>query len=137
MNRSSWRWSLVTVVIVGAVLFPLAWAVISSLTPESRLFQWPAAPRSDDVELSLRDFHAIPGGQVYTPVLAEVTVPNPSEVVRAIHEFLGLSPHPGSANFFRRKRINSSWKLDPVRPEDDDWLDSEALEGWSLWTRTN
>jgi hypothetical protein len=25
--------------------------------------------------------------------------------------------------------------LEPL--EDDDWLDSEALEGWSLWTRTN
>ena len=36
---------------------------------EGQLFQWPAAPRSDGIDLSLRDFHAIPGGQVYTPVL--------------------------------------------------------------------
>jgi len=46
MTRSSWRWSLVTAVIVGAVLFPLGWAVISSLTPESRLFQAPGLPRA-------------------------------------------------------------------------------------------
>jgi hypothetical protein len=38
---------------------------------ESRLFQWPDAPTSDGVELSLRDFHAIPGGQAYTPVLTD------------------------------------------------------------------
>jgi hypothetical protein len=38
---------------------------------ESRLFQWPAAPSRDGVELSMRDFHAIPGGQVYTPVLTD------------------------------------------------------------------
>ena len=29
------------------------------------------APRSDGIDLSLRDFHAIPGGQVYTPVLTD------------------------------------------------------------------
>ena len=38
---------------------------------ESRLFQWPDAPAREGVELSFRDFHAIPGGQVYTPVLAD------------------------------------------------------------------
>ena len=38
---------------------------------EGQLFQWPAAPRGDAIELSLRDFHAIPGGQVYTPVLTD------------------------------------------------------------------
>jgi len=38
---------------------------------EGRLFRWPDAPRSDDVNLSLRDFHAIPGGQAYTPVLTD------------------------------------------------------------------
>ena len=42
---------------------------------ENRLFQWPAAPTSDGVELSLRDFHAIPGGQVYTPVLTDRSKP--------------------------------------------------------------
>jgi hypothetical protein len=42
---------------------------------EGRLFQWPDAPTSDGVELSLRDFHAIPGGQVYTPVLTDRSKP--------------------------------------------------------------
>lgn len=43
---------------------------------ENRLFQWPAAPTSDGVELSMRDFHAIPGGQVYTPVLTDRAKPH-------------------------------------------------------------
>jgi hypothetical protein len=38
---------------------------------EGRLFQWPDAPTREGVELSFRDFHAIPGGQAYTPVLAD------------------------------------------------------------------
>jgi hypothetical protein len=38
-----------------------------------RLFQWPDAPTSDNVTLSLRDFHAIPGGQVYNAVLTDRT----------------------------------------------------------------
>jgi hypothetical protein len=42
---------------------------------EGRLFQWPDAPPRDDVPLSLRDFHAIPGGQVYTPVLTDRAAP--------------------------------------------------------------
>lgn len=42
MNRGSWRWALVTGAIVAAVLFPLYWAVVSSFTPESRLFAAPA-----------------------------------------------------------------------------------------------
>ncbi len=40
------------------------------------LFQWPDAPRSDDTPLSLRDFHAVPGGQVYTPVLTDRSKPH-------------------------------------------------------------
>jgi ABC-type glycerol-3-phosphate transport system permease component len=46
MTRASWRWALVTAVMVGAVLFPLGWAVVASLTPESRLFQAPGLPRA-------------------------------------------------------------------------------------------
>jgi hypothetical protein len=49
---------------------------------------------------------------------------DPVTSFEAIHGFLGLRPHPGSANFFGKKRINSSWMRDPSRPEDDDW------EGW-------
>lgn len=47
----------------------------------------------------------------------------------AVHRFLDLEPHPGSAKFFGKKRINSSWKTDPTRPEDDDWL------GWDTERR--
>ena len=42
---------------------------------EGQLFQWPNAPPRDGIELSLRDFHAIPGGQVYTPVLTDRSKP--------------------------------------------------------------
>jgi len=38
----SWRWTVVTTVIVAAVLFPLYWALVSSFTPESRLFGPPS-----------------------------------------------------------------------------------------------
>ena len=41
----------------------------------SALFVWPDAPTSDGMALSLRDFHAIPGGEVYTPVLTDRTKP--------------------------------------------------------------
>jgi hypothetical protein len=43
---------------------------------ESALFQWPDAPRADGTSLSLRDFHAIPGGQVYIPVLTDRSKPH-------------------------------------------------------------
>jgi hypothetical protein len=43
---------------------------------ESSLFQWPDAPPRDGIPLSLRDFHAIPGGEVYTPVLADRSRPD-------------------------------------------------------------
>ena len=42
---------------------------------EGQLFRWPNAPPRDGIELSLRDFHAIPGGQVYTPVLTDRSKP--------------------------------------------------------------
>jgi Sulfotransferase family len=38
-----------------------------------------------------------------------------------ILEFLELRHHPGPGNFFSKKRIGSSFKLDPTRPDDDDW----------------
>lgn len=46
MTRVSWRWPLLTALIVVSVLFPLAWALISSLTPESRLFEPPGLPQT-------------------------------------------------------------------------------------------
>ena len=42
MTRPSWRWAVVTTLVVGAVLFPLYWALVSSFTPESRLFDAPS-----------------------------------------------------------------------------------------------
>ena len=38
MTRRERGWPLLTVVVIVAALFPLYWAVISSLTPETRLF---------------------------------------------------------------------------------------------------
>lgn len=47
---------------------------------EGRLFQWPDPPPpvpdyGGQAPLSFRDFHAIPGGQVYTPVLTDRSEP--------------------------------------------------------------
>jgi len=47
---------------------------------------------------------------------------DPESGFAAVQQFLGLDPHPGSARFFGKKRINSSWKGEPARPGDDDWL---------------
>ena len=41
---------------------------------EGRLFPWPDAP-TEDATVSLREFHAVPGGQVYTPVLTDRSRP--------------------------------------------------------------
>ena len=42
---------------------------------EGQLFQWPDAPRTDGSTVSLREFSAVPGNQVYTPVLADLSRP--------------------------------------------------------------
>jgi hypothetical protein len=42
---------------------------------ESSLFQWPDAPTKEDSRVSLREFAAVPAGQVYTPVLADSSRP--------------------------------------------------------------
>jgi Domain of unknown function (DUF4432) len=42
---------------------------------ESSLFQWPQAPTKEDSRVSLREFAAVPAGQVYTPVLADSSRP--------------------------------------------------------------
>lgn len=46
---------------------------------------------------------------------------DPHEQFATILEFLDLRHHPGPGNFFEKKRIGSSFKLDPTRPDDDDW----------------
>jgi ABC-type glycerol-3-phosphate transport system permease component len=56
MTQWSWRWVVVTVLIVGAVLFPLYWAVVCSFTPESRLF---AAPGLIPRQLILDHYRAL------------------------------------------------------------------------------
>ena len=43
---------------------------------ENQLFQWPDAPRSDGTSVSLREFAAVPAGQVYTPVLTDRSRPD-------------------------------------------------------------
>ena len=40
-----------------------------------REFQWPAAPKADGTTLSVREFRAVPRGQVYTPVMADPSRP--------------------------------------------------------------
>ena len=47
MTRHGWGWPVVTAVLVVALILPLYWAVLSSLTPESRLFAAPSlVPRA-------------------------------------------------------------------------------------------
>ena len=40
--RRTWGWTAVTALLVAALAFPLYWAVVSSLTPDERLFAAPA-----------------------------------------------------------------------------------------------
>ena len=47
MRRRAWGWTAVTAALVAALLGPLYWAVLSSLTPEPRLFAAPGlVPRA-------------------------------------------------------------------------------------------
>jgi len=47
VTSRGWGWPVVTAVLVAALLLPLYWAVLSSLTPESRLFAAPSlVPRA-------------------------------------------------------------------------------------------
>lgn len=65
-------WTIVTVLLVGAILFPLYWAVLSSFTPEARLFAAPAlAPR----RLVLDHYRALFGARSFwTPVRNSLVV---------------------------------------------------------------
>lgn len=78
MTQPSWRWSLVTAVIVSAVVFPLGWAVLSSLTPESRLFQAPGLPR----ELVLDHYRALfDARDFWTPIRNSIIVAGSTTVL--------------------------------------------------------
>jgi len=60
------RWWWAAAVLVGAMVFPLAWAVVASLTPEERLFAAPAiVPRA----LVLDHYRALFAGRdFWTPI---------------------------------------------------------------------
>jgi ABC-type glycerol-3-phosphate transport system permease component len=78
MTPFSWRWPLVTVVMVGAVLFPLAWAVISSLTPENRLFGPPGLPQT----LVLDHYRALfDARDFWTPIRNSIVVAGATTVL--------------------------------------------------------
>jgi ABC-type glycerol-3-phosphate transport system permease component len=78
MIRDSWRWPFVTVGILGAVLFPLAWAVTASLTPENRLFQPPGVPRT----LVLDHYRALfDARDFWTPIRNSVIVAGATTVL--------------------------------------------------------
>lgn len=78
MTRPSWGWAFVTATIVAAVLFPLGWAVLSSLTPESRLFQPPGLPR----ELVLDHYRALfDARDFWTPIRNSLIVAGSTTVL--------------------------------------------------------
>jgi multiple sugar transport system permease protein len=58
---SVWRWlrPVATIVLVAAFVFPLYWALVSSFTPEARLFEapslWPRAPVTDHYQRLFRE----------------------------------------------------------------------------------
>jgi ABC-type glycerol-3-phosphate transport system permease component len=65
-------WPIVTGLFVGSILFPLYWAVVSSFTPESRLF---AAPSLVPRVLVLEHYRALFGGRdFWTPVRNSLVV---------------------------------------------------------------
>ena len=65
-------WPIVTGLFVGSILFPLYWAVVSSFTPESRLF---AAPSLVPRALVLEHYRALFGGRdFWTPVRNSLVV---------------------------------------------------------------
>jgi ABC-type glycerol-3-phosphate transport system permease component len=60
MTRTRWVGVLVTAVLLGALLFPLYWMVVSSLSPEARLF---AAPTIVPQTIVLDHYRALFGGR--------------------------------------------------------------------------
>ena len=72
MTRPSWRWSATTALLVGAILFPLYWALLSSFTPENRLF---AAPSLVPGTLVLDHYRALfDARDFWTPVRNSLVV---------------------------------------------------------------
>ncbi|MEZ5285217.1 MAG: carbohydrate ABC transporter permease [Vicinamibacterales bacterium] len=56
MRRLSWPWQLAAAVTVAVMMFPVAWAVLSSFVPENRLF---APPSLDPSALVLDHYRAL------------------------------------------------------------------------------
>jgi ABC-type glycerol-3-phosphate transport system permease component len=75
-------WTLVTGLLVAAILFPLYWAVIASVTPESRLFASPTlVPRA----LVLDHYRALFGGRdFWTPIRNSLIVAGATTVVSVL-----------------------------------------------------
>jgi ABC-type glycerol-3-phosphate transport system permease component len=42
MTRASWRWPMLTAALVAAMLFPIYWVLVASVTPEARLLATPS-----------------------------------------------------------------------------------------------
>ena len=65
-------WPIVTIILVGAILFPLYWVAIASFTPESQLF---ARPSLVPDALVLDHYRALFGGRdFWTPVRNSLVV---------------------------------------------------------------
>jgi hypothetical protein len=56
----------------------------------------------------------------------ESLVGDPAAGFDAIHAFLGVPADPSPARTFRHRRVNSSFRGDATRPQDDDWSDWDA-----------
>jgi ABC-type glycerol-3-phosphate transport system permease component len=79
MSRTRLLWAVATSLIVLAVLFPLYWAIVSSFTPESRLF---ASPSLVPHGLVLDHYRALFGERdFWTPIRNSVIVAGATTVL--------------------------------------------------------
>jgi ABC-type glycerol-3-phosphate transport system permease component len=79
MSAPRRAWAVVTVVLVAAILFPVYWALVSSFTPENRLFSAPAlVPRA----LVLAHYRALFGERdFWTPIRNSLIVAGTTTVL--------------------------------------------------------
>jgi ABC-type glycerol-3-phosphate transport system permease component len=76
------RWTLATAVMIGAILFPLYWAVMSSFTPENRLF---AAPALVPDTLVLDHYRALFADRgFWTPIRNSLVVAGSTTIVAVV-----------------------------------------------------
>lgn len=82
MRRRAWGWTAVTAALVAALLGPLYWAVLSSLTPEPRLF---AAPGLVPRALVLTHYRALfEDHDFWVPVANSLIVAGTTTVVSVV-----------------------------------------------------